>query len=222
MRRTRGFLTILALLCTVTLICAAQQAGGPNKEKLMNPAAANEKAPDKYQAKFDTSKGSFVIEVTRAWAPNGADRFYNLVKNGYFDGCRFFRVVADFMVQFGMNGDPKINAVWSQARIPDDPVKQSNTRGFITFAMAGPNTRTTQVFINYGDNSRLDKSNFAAFGKVIEGMKVVDSIYSGYGDFPSFGGKGPDAQLIYTQGNAYLDKAFPKLDSIKSAVIVTK
>lgn len=222
----KGFLTFLLLLCTVTLGRAVQQAGTPNKEKLMNPAQLTEKAPDKYQAKFETSKGSFVIEVTRAWAPNGADRFYNLVKNGYYDDCRFFRAVADFMVQFGMNGDPKINSVWSQARIPDDPVKQSNTRGYVTFAMGGPNTRTTQVFINYSDkNSALDPpkySGFAPFGKVIEGMKVVDSIYSGYGDFPSFGGRGPDAQLIHTQGNAYLDKNFPKLDFIKSAVIVTK
>ena len=223
MRSIRGFLTILALLCTVTLGRAIQQTGAPNKEKLMNPATANEKAPDKYQAKFDTSKGSFVIEVTRAWAPNGADRFYNLVKNGYYDGCRFFRVVADFMVQWGYNGDTKINALWTQARIPDDPVKQSNLRGTVTFAMAGPNTRTTQVFINFNDrNAYLDKSGFAPFGKVIEGMKVVDSLYSGYGDFPSFGGHGPDGQLIYTQGNAYLEKAFPKLDSIKTAVIVTK
>jgi len=223
MSRTRALLTILALICTVALICVAQEASNPNRQKLLNPASANEKAPDKYQAKFDTSKGSFVIEVTRAWAPNGADRFYNLVKDGFYDGARFYRVVAEFMVQFGYSGNPKIDVAWTSARIPDDPVKQSNLRGNVTFAMAGPNTRTTQVFINYSDrNAYLDKSGFAPFGKVIEGMKVVDSIYSGYGDFPSFGGHGPDGQLIYTQGNAYLEKSFPKLDFIKTATIVTK
>lgn len=191
----------------------------------MNPAQLNAKAPESYQAKFETSKGSFVIEVTRSWAPRGADRFYNLVKNGYYNNCRFFRAVAGFMVQFGMNGDPMINAAWSRAPIADDPVTQSNKRGYVTFAMGGPNTRTTQVFINYADRnaSSLDPPNysgFAPFGKVIEGMEVVDSLYTGYGDFPSFGGNGPDAQLIYTQGNVYLNKSFPKLDFIKSAIIV--
>jgi peptidyl-prolyl cis-trans isomerase A (cyclophilin A) len=218
---TKSLLLITCALCAVALGLAFGQAGAQaGKGKLMNPASLNEKAPAVYRAKFDASKGTFVIEVTRAWAPNGADRFYNLVKNGYYDDCKFFRVVAGFMVQFGINGDPKTNAAWSEARIPDDPVKQSNTRGFVTFAMAGPNTRTTQIFINYSDqNSRLDASNFAPFGKVIDGMKVVDSLYSGYGDFPSFGGKGPDNTMMVTQGNAYLDKVFSKLDSIKSAVI---
>ena len=173
----KSSLTILALLCAVALGSGISQAGAQaTKEKLMNPAALTEKAPDKFEAKFDTTKGSFTVEVTRAWAPNGADRFYNLVKNGYFDNCRFFRVVSGFMVQFGINGDPKLNTVWNQARIPDDKVQQSNKRGYVTFATAGPNTRTTQVFINFVDrNSFLDSQGFAPFGKVNEeGMKVVD------------------------------------------------
>jgi peptidyl-prolyl cis-trans isomerase A (cyclophilin A) len=217
MRSIKGLLTIVALLCAVALASAVQQEGAPNKEKLMNPAQLNEKAPDVYQAKFETSKGTFVIEVTRAWAPNGADRFYNLVKNGYYNDCRFFRVVSGFMVQYGINGDPKLSSVWRGATIKDDPVKKSNTRGNVTFATAGPNTRTTQVFINFGDNNSLDSQGFAPFGKVTEGMKVVDSLYSEYGEKPS-GAQGN----IQMQGNAFLEKSYPKLDYIKSAVIVTK
>lgn len=216
--RTLG--TIAVALCAVALGSAADPQTKPNMEKLMNPAQLNETAPDKFQAKFETSKGEFLVEVTRAWAPNGADRFYNLVKNGYYNDCRFFRVIDNFMVQFGINGDPKLNAVWSQARIKDDPVKQSNDRGYITYAMAGPNTRTTQLFINFRNNAGLDGQGFAPFGKVVKGMDVVDSIYSGYGEgAPS--GKGPAQHLIQQQGNAYLEKNFPKLDYIKSATIVT-
>ncbi len=133
---------------------------------LGNPAALNAQAPAIYKAKFDTSKGPFVLEVHRDWAPNGADRFYNLVKNGFYDNARFFRVISGFMVQFGINGDPKISSVWHDANIPDDPVRQGNQRGFITFATAGPNTRTTQVFINYADNRALDRQGFSPFGRV--------------------------------------------------------
>ena len=149
---------------------------------LSNPASLDEKAPDVYKVKFDTSKGSFVVEVHRDWAPNGADRFYNLVENGFYNDARFFRVISDFMVQFGINGNPKISQVWQDANIPDDPVKQSNIRGMITFATAGPDTRTTQVFINFGDNAALDGQGFSPFGKVISGMDVVDSLYAGYGE----------------------------------------
>jgi len=186
----------------------------------MNPAQLNETAPDQYQAKFDTSKGEFLVEVTREWAPHGADRFYNLVKNGYYDNCRFFRVIDGFMVQFGINGDPNVNNAWKTATIKDDPVKQSNKCGFVTYAMRGPNTRTTQIFINYADrNSALDAQGFSPFGKVIKGMNVVNSLYNGYGEgAPS--GKGPDQGLIQNQGNAYLEKNFPKLDYIKTATIV--
>jgi peptidyl-prolyl cis-trans isomerase A (cyclophilin A) len=216
---TIGLLIVLSLFCAITVAPAADQAGAaPNKEKLMNPAALTEKAPDVFQARFETTKGAFVIEVTRAWAPLGADRFYNLVKNGYYDNCRFFRVISGFMAQFGINGDPKLSAVWRQAQIKDDPVKQSNKRGFVTYAMAGPNTRTTQLFINYNDsNSYLDKDGFSPFGRVVEGMKVVDSLYADYGGAPS------DQQpRIQMEGNAYLEKSFPKLDYIKSTVIVAK
>ena len=220
---TIGLLIVLSLFCAITVAPAADQAGAaPNKEKLMNPAALTEKAPDVFQAKFETTKGAFVIEVTRAWAPLGADRFYNLVKNGYYDNCRFFRVLAGFMAQFGINGDPKLNAVWRQAQIKDDPVKQSNKRGFVTYAMGGPNTRTTQLFINYNDrNSSLDSQGFSPFGKVVEGMKVVDSLYADYGEGPP-DGTGPDQSRVQMAGNAYLEKSYPKLDYIKSAVIITK
>ena len=186
---------------------------------LSNPASLDEKAPDVYKVKFDTSKGSFVVEVHRDWAPNGADRFYNLVKNGFYNDARFFRVISDFMVQFGINGNPKISQVWQDANIPDDPVKQSNIRGMITFATAGPDTRTTQVFINFGDNAALDGQGFSPFGKVISGMDVVDSLYAGYGE-GSPKGDGPNQGIVQSLGNAYLEKAFSRLDYIKTATIV--
>ena len=218
----KGSITVLVLFCAVALGLAFQQAGAEaNREKLMKPASLTEKAPDVFKAVFQTTKGTFVIEVTRAWAPLGADRFYNLVKNGYYDECRFFRVLSGFMAQFGINGDPKINAVWSQARIKDDPVKESNKRGYVTYAMGGPNTRTTQIFISYVDNSRLDSGGFAPFAKVVEGMQVVDSLYAEYGEGAPRG-SGPDQGLVQTQGNAYLEKNFPKLDYVKSATISVK
>jgi len=187
-------------------------------QNLGNPAALNEQAPAVYKVNVDTSRGSFVIEVHRDWAPLGADRFYNLVKNGFYDNDRFFRVIAGFMVQFGINGDPKVSAVWREARIKDDPVRQANQRGYISFATAGPNTRTTQVFINFGDNRALDRMGFAPFGRVVSGMDAVDALYSGYGEgAPS--GNGPDQQRVQSQGNAYLTKDFAKLDYIKKASI---
>jgi len=214
---------ILAL-CTALAVFVASglvpAQAAPANPKLMNPSALKEKAPETFKARFDTSKGVFVIEVTRAWAPNGADRFYNLVKNGYYDDCRFFRVVSGFMVQFGINGDPAVNNVWNMARIPDDPVQESNKRGMVTFATGGANTRTTQVFINYHNrNFMLDEQGFAPFGKVVEGMEVVDSLYSEYGDGPP-SGKGPDQGRIQGEGNAYLTASFPNLDYIKSATIM--
>ena len=185
---------------------------------LRNPAALNEKAPDKFNAVFDTSKGSFTITVTRAWAPLGADRFYNLVKSGFYDDVRFFRVISGFMAQVGIHGNPTIAKAWMGARIQDDPVKQSNRRGFVSFATAGANTRTTQIFINFGDNVALDKMGFAPFGEVTNGMGVVDKLYSGYGEgAPS--GKGPDQQRVQGEGNAYLNKEFSRLDFIKAATI---
>jgi len=217
----------MRLMATALMMIASLSfAWAQDAPKLMNPAQLTETAPDKYQVKFDTSKGEFIVEVTRAWAPNGADRFYNLVKNGFYDDCRFFRAIDGFMVQFGINGDPKISKVWRGANIKDDPVKQSNKRGFITFAMSSaPNSRTTQVFINYNDrNAQLDSPGFAPFGKVIKGMNIVDSLYTGYGEgAPS--GKGPDQGMVQTQiriqGNDYLAKNFPNLDYIKTASLVS-
>jgi peptidyl-prolyl cis-trans isomerase A (cyclophilin A) len=188
-------------------------------QNLANPAALHEQAPPAFKVKFDTSKGPFVVEVHRDWAPLGADRFYNLVKNGFFNNARFFRVISGFMVQFGINADPALSAQWRTARINDDPVKQSNKRGMITFATAGPNTRTTQMFINFADNATLDSQGFAPFGQVSSGMNVVDGLYAGYGEGAPRGG-GPDQSRVQSEGNAYLTTAFPKLDYIKTATIV--
>ena len=199
---------------------AAAAAAQPAAANLKSPATLNETAPDVFKAKFDTSAGVFVIEVRRAWAPIGADRFYNLVKNGFYDECRFFRVVAGFIVQFGINGDPSVMSAWRNANLGIDPVKQSNKRGYITYAMGAGSaaTRTTQVFINYGDNTGLDGMGFAPFGKVVSGMDVVDKLYSGYGDGPPEG-KGPNQGQVQYEGNAYLKKDFPKMDFIKKATI---
>jgi peptidyl-prolyl cis-trans isomerase A (cyclophilin A) len=179
---------------------------------LRTPSKLKDVAPAAFRANFETSAGVFVVEVTRAWAPKGADRFYNLVKYGYFDGNRFFRVLPNFMVQFGINGDPKLNAVWREANIPDDPVTQSNKRGFITFATRGPNTRTTQLFINFKDNAGLDAQGFTPFGQVVAGLDVVDKINAEYREQP-------DQMAIQSKGNAYLTTAFPRLDFIKKATI---
>jgi len=219
--RTAKALT-LSLMAATFLAAAPAPAPAPPapNQKLMNPTALNAQAPAIYKVKLQTSKGDVVMEVTREWAPHGADRFYNLVKNGYYDNARFFRVIKDFMVQFGINGDPAVNQVWQQANIPDDPVLQSNKRGMVTFATAGPNTRTTQVFINYADrNAGLDGQGFAPFGKVVEGMEVVDTLYSDYGEGAPQG-MGPDQGRSQSEGNAYLTKNFPNLDYIKKATIM--
>ena len=202
---------LLALFCAFATPAFAQG-------NLGNPAALTEQAPATYKVRFDTSKGAFVVQVTRAWAPQGADRFYNLVKNGFYDNVRFFRVIPGFMVQFGINGDPALSAKWREARISDDRVTQSNKRGFITYAMAGPNTRTSQVFINFGDNSSLDSQNFAPFGQVIQGMDVVDKINAEYGEGAPRG-RGPDQGRVQTEGNAYLSKDFPRMDFVRKATI---
>jgi peptidyl-prolyl cis-trans isomerase A (cyclophilin A) len=186
---------------------------------LMEPSKLTEKAPDTYKVRFDTTKGAVTVEVTRSLAPNGADRFYNLVKAGYFKDIAFFRVIPGFMCQFGIHGDPKVAEAWRDAPIPDDPVKGSNTRGTITYATAGPNTRTTQLFINLVDNTRLDGMGFAPFGKVVAGMDVVDKINGEYGEGAPMG-RGPSQGRIQAEGNAYLKGAFPNLDYIKSATIL--
>jgi len=213
---------LLTLLALGTAAFAQTPAAAPS---LMNPASLKEQAPATYTAKFTTTKGDFVVSVTRAWAPRGADRFYNLVKNGYFTDASFFRVVTEprpFIVQFGMPADPKLNRVWQTANIQDDPVTKANTnaKGTLVFATSGPNTRTTQLFINLNDNSALDQQGFTAFGKVTEGMSVVENLYSGYGEGSDMGGRGPTQGRIAAEGKPYLDKNFPKLDSIKSATIV--
>jgi peptidyl-prolyl cis-trans isomerase A (cyclophilin A) len=174
-------------------------------------------APAVFKAKLATTKGDFVIEVHRDWAPNGADRFYELVQGGFFQDIAFFRAIEGFMVQFGIHGDPAVGAKWRNANIPDDrPAGHSNSRGALTFATAGPGTRTTQLFINFGDNGNLDGMGFTPIGRVVEGMDVVDSLYKGYGEgAPS--GRGPDQGRVQQEGNAYLKRDFPKLDYIKSA-----
>jgi peptidyl-prolyl cis-trans isomerase A (cyclophilin A) len=186
---------------------------------LLRPALLKDKAPESYQVKFSTTKGDFTVSVTRAWAPRGADRFYNLAKHHFFDNGSFFRVLKGFVAQFGLSAYPPVNAAWSKATIVDDPVTQTNKKGYLTFATAGPNTRTTQLFINLADNPRLDGMGFAAFGEVTEGMNVVDTLYADYGEGAPQGG-GPDQGEIEKQGKPYLDKGWPKLDSIKTATIV--
>ncbi len=176
-------------------------------------------APDTFSVAFETSKGTFQMRVHRAWAPAGADRFYQLVQSRFFDDTRFFRVVTSFMVQFGVHGDPDVNKAWEPLTIPDDPDRESNTRGMVTYAHAGPGTRTTQVFINLIDNRQLDAMRFPPFGIVTDGMPVVDSLYAGYGDGPP-AGFGPDQLRLIADGNTYLAREFPKLDFIRTARII--
>lgn len=205
--------------------CGGEGADGgglPEGSPLLDPASAamNQTAPETYRARFETSRGTFVVEVQRSLAPRGADRFYNLVANGFYDGVRFFRVIDGFMAQFGLHGDPRVTARWRSASIPDDPVRASNTRGMVTFAMTGqPNSRTTQVFINFADNAQLDGMGFAPFGQVIEGMDVVDQLYSGYGEGAP-NGSGPSQARIQAEGNRYLETEFPRLDHVIRATIV--
>ena len=189
---------------------AAPAAAAPD---LLKPATMKAKAPESYKVKFTTTKGDVIIQVTRAWAPIGVDRFYNLVKYGFYKDAAFFRVVPRFVAQFGIPARPEVAAAWDHAYIVDDRVTQSNKRGTLTFATAGPNTRTTQIFINFSDNAALDTQGFAAFGQVIEGMDLVDKFFSGYGE-------SPDQGRITAFGKAYLDKSFPNLDRIVSATIM--
>jgi len=186
---------------------------GAARPSLLNPASLRARAPLLFNVLFTTTKGDFTVQVHRDWAPLGADRFYNLVRNGYFTNAAFFRVLPGFVVQFGLSANPQVNKAWEDAKIKDDPVMGSNTRGTVVFATAGPNTRTTQLFINYGNNARLDSTGFAPFGTVTDGMDVVDKIYSGYGERP-------DQGKITEEGDAYLVKNFPMIDKIKSAKIL--
>jgi len=195
---------------TATKTTAKAKATGPN---LLNPATLNAKAPAVFLAKLNTTKGPVVIRVTKLWAPNGAERFYNLIRAGFYNDAAFFRVIPGFMAQFGISARPEVSRVWAERGMFDDPVKESNRRGMVTYAKSSlPNSRSTQLFINYGNNSQLDADKFAPFGEVIEGMEFVDQIYSGYGEQP-------DQTLITNQGKAYLDRQFPRLDRIITAVI---
>jgi homoserine O-acetyltransferase len=199
-----------ALLAALILLGAFPVLGQPPK------------TPEIFRVRFETSQGAFVVEVHREWAPQGADRFHALVASGYFDGSRFFRVVPGFIAQFGVAGDPKVMAAWKDRTIPDDPVRQSNTRGTIAYAMTGPNTRSTQLYVNLGDNTRLDAQGFAPIGRVTSGMEVVDRLYAGYGETSGGGMRGGKQGKLLAEGNAWLDANFPKLDHLLRARIVTE
>jgi len=225
---------LLSCLVVVGLVVTGAGCGGGGSQEASETAAMGEdgplfnpdhaefqkQAPATFKVKVESSAGDFTIDVVRAWAPHGADRFYNLVRLGYYDECRFFRVVPGFVAQFGMNGNPEVQQVWSDANMPDDPVKESNKAGYITYAKTNqPNSRSTQLFINLTDNARLDDMGFAPFGRVNEGMDIVLKLYAGYGDGPP-SGNGPNQGQIMTEGNEYLKAKFPQLDYIKKASIV--
>jgi peptidyl-prolyl cis-trans isomerase A (cyclophilin A) len=200
----------IATLLAACLAATLAACGGSSKDAAI-PAGA---APDSFRVAFTTSKGTFVVQADRAWAPNGADRFYALTRAGFFDDDRFFRVLPAYIAQFGINDEKKVNERWDAKTIPDDPARQSNVRGTLVFTHTGPNTRSHQIFINLADNKRLDSQGFVPFGRVVSGMAVVDSLYSDYGDAPK-------QQLIQTLGNNYLMRMFPKLDYIRTARLVT-
>jgi peptidyl-prolyl cis-trans isomerase A (cyclophilin A) len=209
----KDFIFVFPLMLVLLFVADCRGGQAPTGSGL-----PHEQAPAQYHVRFETTRGPVVIEVVREWAPLGADRFYNLVKSGYFDNVAFFRVIPGFVVQFGINGDPAVNDKWKHANLQDDPVTQSNKGGTLTFATSGPNTRTTQMFINLTNNARLDKMGFAPIGRVVEGMDNIKKLYSGYGEgAPS--GRGPSQDRIYSQGNAYLKESFPKLDYITSAKV---
>jgi len=210
---SRGIATLGCLL-----LCGCSETTG-TKSAAPAKSARPVHAPDIYRVNLDTSKGAVVVEVTRDWAPRGADRFFELVQAGYYDGDRFYRVVPRFVAQFGINGDPKVAQLWSSLRILDDPVKQKNRKGTLTFASSGPAARTTQVFVNMRDNLSLDREGFAPFGRVVSGMDVLERLYGGYGDIPPRG-SGPDGVEIERQGNVYLENHFPRLDYIRKATIL--
>jgi peptidyl-prolyl cis-trans isomerase A (cyclophilin A) len=223
-----SFFCALAVACALGLGCNKPQETAPeptpppsaeSTPDFTDPSKLTAQAPETFKAQFDTTKGKFTVEVTRSLSPNGADRFYNMVRSGYFKDIAFFRVIPGFMCQFGIHGDPAVSAAWRQASIQDEPVKAGNQRGAITFAKGGPNSRTTQLFINFGDNSRLDAMGFPSFGKVVEGMDVVDSINGEYGEGAP-NGRGPEQGRIQMEGNAYLKRDFPNLDYIKSATLL--
>lgn len=199
-------------------LCLLHGCDSPPRQQAKPAPVPPAEAPDLFRVKLETSKGDVVIEVHKEWAPRGARRFYDLVTSGFYDGARFYRVVRNYIAQFGFKGDPKTDSLWQLSYIADDPVKQSNKKGFVSFAQLGPATRTTQVFINLRDNKDLDKSHFAPFGQVVEGMDVAGKLTFSYGDLPPRGG-GPDPKQIALQGNRYLESKFPRLDYIVKATV---
>ena len=211
------------LIAGIAAIACADRGSEGASTLLPGPASgtAPAAAPDTFRVAFETSKGRFVVEARRDWAPRGVDRFHALVRQQYYDDVRFYRVLPGFMAQFGMHGDPKVTEAWDKLEIEDDSVRQSNRRGTVTFATSGPNTRTTQLFINYADNSNLDAMGFAPIGEVIEGMAVVDSLYGEYGEGAPYG-SGPDQMRIGAEGNAYLTRQFPRLDYIRTARLIER
>lgn len=214
---------VLVLLLSLALTaCGGEAPEGGSEPNALSPiyfpSRLNETAPETFRARFETSAGEFVVEVRRAWSPNGADRFFNLVKNGFYDDTRIYRVVQGFMAQFGVHGDPTVHYQWRNSIIPDDPVVESNTRGRVSFAKSGPNARINEVFVNLEDNPTLDGEGFSPIGEVVEGMEVVDSFYDAYGDGPPRG-DGPYQAQVRAQGNAYLDAEFPDLTRILRATV---
>lgn len=216
---------LAVLICLAVLavpgMASAAEPPAESSNVLLNPADAfwQEQAPAQYRARFTTGEGDFVVEVHRAWAPIGADRLYNLVRAGFFDDSRFFRVRADYIAQFGIPGDPKISAVWRELAIKDDPVRESNTRGSFAYTMTGPDTRTTQLYINLADNTHLDAQGFAPLGWVVEGMEVVDRLYAGYDEGAGGGMRGGKQGTIFSDGNAHLDRDFPMLTKLVRATV---
>ncbi len=213
---------VLALLSPVLSSCggdAAEETEGPPPNPLLQPRQFTETAPETFRVRLETTKGAVLIEVTREWSPLGADRFYNLVLAGYYDGVTFHRVMPGFMAEFGIHPDPWVNAAWRQALMEDEPVRMPNTRGRVSFSKSGPNTRTVQVFINTDENQNLDGQGFSPFGEVVEGMDVVEELYSDYGESPTRGGEGVYQAMAIAKGDEYLKADFPLLDRIERAVI---
>jgi len=213
-------ITVLPGAAALLVACATQAT---HREALLRPtpAALSARAPDLFQVRFETSAGPMLLTVHRDWAPIGVDRFYYLVRNGFFDGARFFRVDSGFIAQFGLNGDPAVIAAWKHRTMPDDPVRVSNRQGTMAYAMTGPGTRTTQIYFNLVDNPKLDAQGFAPFAEVTSGMAVLPRLYAGYGERAGGGVRAGKQGRIEAGGNAYLEREFPKLDYIERAVIVS-
>ena len=218
------FVPLSVFIGFTTLLAAASQSLAPEKgsRALHDPHDSlwSQPAPTMYRVRIETTKGIILLDVTRTLAPRGADRFYHLVQVGFYDNSRFFRVISGRFAQFGIAGDPAIAKTWQNERFPDDPVKESNVRETFAFAMTGPDARTTQIYINTVDQSRLDAMGFAPFGKVVEGMSVIDKLYTGYGETSGGGMRAEHQGKLFEEGNAYLDREFPLLDKLVRAEII--